>query len=139
MLAYAGNGVATDTRDDPQSFQGQPPASPQQKPKRGSPVQFGSVFSPGSANSVSKLTGMFKSKSSKLDKDPSLPPKVKKGVPQKGLAVSEVDLWRPQSAEERQQCMDAYDMKVSFSCMECCKHATSFRGIMSCAKELEGA
>ena len=108
-VAYTGNGSMADPSSEAQSFPG---GQPQPKPKRGSPVQFGAVFSPGSANSVSKLTGMFKSKSSKLEKDPSLPPKTRRGVPQKGLAVSEVDLWRPQSAEERQQCMDAYDAKV---------------------------
>ena len=138
--ACAGNCIAADPSLDSQSLQGPPPASPQQKPKRGSPVQFGSVFSPGSANSVSKLTGMFKSKSSKLDKDPSLPPKVKKGAPQKGLAVSEVDLWRPQSAEERQQCMDAYDLKVRFKVFgfrhlfkigKLAKHAIPFCGMLS--------
>lgn len=114
----------------------------QQKPKRGSPMQFGSVFSPGSANSVSKLTNIFKSnKADKLARDSSLPPTPSSQVPPsgggypassggvaqqmtpaqgnagraspQGQGASEVDLWRPQSAEERQQCMDAYDMKVS--------------------------
>jgi hypothetical protein len=105
-------------------------------------AQFGSVFSPGSANSVSKLTNMFKKDKKGPDApvtdpysqggDSSLPPtpsaggmggssaslpptpRGRRGAPPKGQGgFSEVDLWRPQSTEERQQCMDAYDHKVS--------------------------
>ncbi len=115
---------------------------PLPKPKRGSSAQFGSVFSPGSANSVSKLTNMFKKDKKGPDApvtdpysqggDSSLPPtpsaggmggssaslpptpRGRRGAPPKGQGdFSEVDLWRPQSTEERQQCMDAYDHKVS--------------------------
>jgi len=117
-------------------------SQPLPKPKRGSSAQFGSVFSPGSANSVSKLTNMFKKDKKGPDApvtdpysqggDSSLPPtpraggmggssaslpptpRGRRGAPPKGQGgVSEVDLWRPQSTEERQQCMDAYDHKVS--------------------------
>ena len=116
-------------------------SQPLPKPKRGSSAQFGSVFSPGSANSVSKLTNMFKKDKKGSDApvtdpysqggDSSLPPtpsaggtgasnaslpptpRGRRGAPPKGQAgFSEVDLWRPQSTEERQQCMDAYDHKV---------------------------
>ncbi len=117
-------------------------SQPLPKPKRGSSAQFGSVFSPGSANSVSKLTNMFKKDKkgpeapvtdpysqggdSSLPPTPSaggmggssasLPPtpRGRRGAPPKGQGgFSEVDVWRPQSTEERQQCMDAYDHKVS--------------------------
>ncbi|KAL0054820.1 hypothetical protein WJX82_002841 [Trebouxia sp. C0006] len=124
-----------------QGYGSQPQASqPLPKPKRGSSAQFGSVFSPGSANSVSKLTNMFKKDKKGSDApvtDPysqggdssvpptpsagamggsnaSLPPtpRGRRGAPPKGQGgFSDVDLWRPQSTEERQQCMDAYDHK----------------------------
>lgn len=112
------------------------PAQPLPKPKRGSSNQFGSVFAPGSANSVSKLTNMFKKDKDKkghqsMDANQfeqqgalpvsapqssqaplvSLPP-----TPQRAEGQgepSEVDLWRPQSTQERQQCMDAFDHKAS--------------------------
>jgi len=116
-------------------------SQPLPKPKRGSSAQFGSVFSPGSVNSVSKLTNMFKKDKKGPDApvtdpysqggDSSLPPtpsagglggssaslpptpRGRRGAPPKGQGgSSEVDLWRPQSTEERQQCMDAYDHKV---------------------------
>lgn len=115
-------------------------SQPLPKPKRGSSAQFGSVFSPGSANSVSKLTNMFKKDKKGSDapttgpysprEDSSLPPtpsaggmgggsaslpptpRGRRGAQPKGQgSFSEVDLWRPQSTEERQQCMDAYDHK----------------------------
>ena len=117
-------------------------SQPLPKPKRGSSAQFGSVFSPGSANSVSKLTNIFKKDKKGTEapaSDPyslgqtsglppasnagggvgaSLPPtprgRTPRGAPPKGQGgFSEVDLWRPQSAEERQQCMNAFDQKVS--------------------------
>ena len=117
----------------------QGPAQPLPKPKRSSTNQFGSVFAPGSANSVSKLTNIFKKDKDKkgrqsmdtnqaeqqgalADAAPqsSQAPSVSlPSTPQRGQAtqgqgeVSEVDLWRPQSTEERQQCMDAFDYKVS--------------------------
>lgn len=126
---------------------------PLQKPKRGSSSQFGSVFSPGSANSVSKLTNMFKKDKKGQAASPesqyngqggpeALPPSSAQGgsygappgaAPGQGAGaslglpptprgrrappppapqpVSEVDSWRPQTTEERQQCMDAYDAK----------------------------
>ena len=115
-------------------------AQPLPKPKRGSSNQFGSVFAPGSANSVSRLTNMFKKDKDKrvsqsMDASqfeqqgvdagaigpvsqgpPSLPPTPsrKRGQASEGQGqFSEVDQWRPQSAEERQQCMDAFDHKAS--------------------------
>lgn len=120
------------------SSQGPPPPLP--KPKRSTSNQFGSVFAPGSANSVSKLTNMFKKDKDKKGR-PSMDanqfeqqgvlagatpqgnqappaglpptPSVQRGPPPQGQGdVSEVDLWRPQSTEERQQCMDAFDQKV---------------------------
>ena len=118
-----------------QDFGSQPPP----KPKRGSSTQFGSVFAPGSANSVNKLTNMFKKdKKGRQSVNASQPDQQQpESAPvsnqtasvslpstpsrQQGLAsqdhgqFSEVDLWRPQSAQERQQCMDAYDHKVSKS------------------------
>ena len=117
-----------------------PAAQPLPKPKRGSSNQFGSVFAPGSANSVSKLTNMFKKdKDKKVSQSmdasqfeqqgtdagaigpasqgpPSLPltPSRKRGQASQGQGqFSEVDQWRPQSAEERQQCMNAFDHKAS--------------------------
>ena len=119
----------------------QGPAQPLQKPKRSSPNQFGSVFAPGSANSVSKLTNMFKKDKDKKGRQSmdnnqfeqqgalagaappssqapsvSLPPSPQRAqATQEQGEVSEVDLWRPQSTEERQQCMDAFDHKVSLS------------------------
>lgn len=121
----------------------QGPPQPLPKPKRGSSNQFGSVFTPGSANSVSKLTNMFKKDKDKkgrqsLDANQfeqqgaqavsapqssqapsvSLPP-----TPQRAEGQgepSEVDLWRPQSTQERQQCMDAFDHKASLlHCHRC--------------------
>ena len=119
----------------------QGPAQPLPKPKRGSSNQFGSVFAPGSANSVSKLTNMFKKDkkgSQSMDANQfeqqgapamsapqssqapsvSLPP-----TPQRAEGQgepSEVDLWRPQSTQERQQCMDAFDHKASLlHCHKC--------------------
>ena len=117
----------------------QGPAQPLPKPKRSSTNQFGSVFAPGSANSVSKLTNMFKKDKDKkgrqsmdtnqaeqhgalADAAPQSSQAPSVGLPsapQRSQAtqgqgeVSEVDLWRPQSTEERQQCMDAFDYKVS--------------------------
>ena len=57
----------------------------------------------------------------------SLPPtsRGRRGGPPKGQGgFSEVDLWRPQSTEERQQCVDAFDHKVklhliSVMCSSC--------------------
>ena len=121
----------------PQEGSSQGPAQPLQKPKRSSANQFGSVFAPGSANSVSKLTNMFKKdKKGRQSMDDnqfeqqgalagaapqsSQAPSVSSPhTPQRAQAtqgqgeVSEVDLWRPQSTEERQQCMDAFDHKVT--------------------------
>lgn len=119
------------------SSQGPPPPLP--KPKRSTSNQFGSVFTPGSANSVSKLTNMFKKDKDKKGR-PSMDanqieqgvlagappqgnqappaglpptPSAQRGQPPQGQGdASEVDLWRPQSTEERQQCMDAFDQKV---------------------------
>lgn len=132
-VACIGNGMMAPPGGD---YDSKTQSQAQQKPKRGSPMQFGSVFSPGSANSVSKLTNIFKSnKADKLGKDNGMPPNTgsmqpglpptpsynggggvrppsSSRVPPQGRGPSEVDLWRPQSAEERQQCMDAYDMKV---------------------------
>lgn len=119
----------------------QGPPQPVPKPKRSTSNQFGSVFAPGAANSVSKLTSMFKKDKEKkghqsMDANhfeqqgtmvganlqgsqappASLPPtpSAQRGQPpSQGLGSgSEVDLWRPQSTEERQQCMDAFDQKV---------------------------
>ena len=116
----------------------QGPAQPLPMPKRSSTNQFGSVFAPGSANSVSKLTNMFKKDKDKKGRQSmdanqfeqqgamagaalqssqapavSLPPSPQRAQPTQGQSeVSEVDLWRPQSTEERQQCMDAFDHKV---------------------------
>ena len=112
----------------------QGPAQPLQKPKRSSANQFGSVFAPGSANSVSKLTDMFKKDKDKKGRQSmddnqfgqqggaqssqapsvSLPPTPQRAPATQGQGeMSEVDLWRPQSTEERQQCMDAFDHKVT--------------------------
>ena len=136
------------------SSQGQV-AQPLPKPKRGSSNQFGSVFAPGSANSVSKLTNMFKKDKDKkqspsggagqyeqqsadagaigpVSQAPpnSLPPTPSRrrgpapqGQGQLQAQTSEVDSWRPQSLEERQQCMDAFDHKVSgaAACMPICQ------------------
>ena len=131
---------ATQGHGYPQEGSSQGPAQPLPKPKRGSSNQFGSVFAPGSANSVSKLTNMFKkdkkgsqsmganqfeqqggapavsAPQSSQAPSVSLPP-----TPQRAEGEpSEVDLWRPQSTQERQQCMDAFDHKVSLlHCHKC--------------------
>ena len=129
-------------REPAQGYGSQQP-QPSPKPKRGSSAQFGSVFSSGSANSVSKLGNMFKKDKKGAEPmtdqysgqglDAGLPPTPRQGTgaslpptprgrrpaPPKPQGASEVDSWRPQSAEERQQCMDAYDHKVSLHVSVC--------------------